>query len=78
MFDFHFLVNIRPKFDSWTMETVGLPARTPILSSWGLFDAFIAGIAALQFVPDALSARNLTRWGHRIDGSVTFILAGRK
>ena len=78
MFDFHFLVNIRPKFDSWTMETVGSPARTSILSSWGLIDAFMAGIAALQFVPDALSARNLTRWGHRIDGSVTFILAGRK
>ena len=78
MFDFHFLVNIRPKFDSWTMETVGLPACNPILSSWGLIDGFMAGIAALQFVPDAHSARNLTRWGHRIAGSATFILAGHK
>jgi hypothetical protein len=78
MFDFHFLVNIHPRFDSLTMETVGLPARTPILSSWGLIEASNGRIAALQFVPDALSARNLTRWGHGIDHSATFILAGRK
>jgi hypothetical protein len=66
MFDFHFLVNIRPKFDSWTMETVVLPAPTPILSSWGLIGRLngrncspaICARRAFRPQPDSVGARD--------------------